>query len=164
MWHRNTEVQFLKEKKRAMLCTPVFFLSFPNSHQETRVSSARVLARRSRTLAALNAQPFRPCCTVHIGPGGAGWLGWRSATLELVYMLVLAVLQWGPRSLAYPRLDFSSHGLHWLGFRNCDTQFEKEHNVLGKGLYWEEVDLKSGQSPSQPDSSLSHPAEDGQNI
>lgn len=111
-----------------------------------------ILARRSRTLAPPNLQPSWPGSTAHISAGGAGQtVGLKvSHTRACVCSAVRSVaVRLQTLGLSKLRFDLSSQWLHWLGFRNCDMQFERKHIMLGKGPYWEEADLvNSGQSPS----------------
>lgn len=118
MWPRNTKAQFLGEKKTAMLCIPVFlpsfltliFLSHPTPKKPRGFLQPGILAKGSRTLVDPNSQPFRRCSEVHVCSSGAGWLGSRSATRELVCIPVLEALH--SRNLAHLRFDLSSQWLH----------------------------------------------------
>lgn len=115
MWPRNTNAQFLGEKKTAILCIspllPLRHLSFPSHTEKPRgFLQSGILAKGSRTLADPNSRPFRPCSEVHVCSSGARRLGSRSATRELVCVPVLESLQ--SRNLVHLRFDLSSQWLH----------------------------------------------------
>lgn len=130
--------------------------SFPIPHQETqRASSAWDPCQRVKDTSC-SKRTALPALLQHSRLFLWGWAAGRLGSWAqgqphwFVCVPGLEALQWGWRSLAHLRFDLFSQWLHWLGFRNCDTLFEKEHTVLGKALHWEGVDLNSGQPPPSP--------------